>query len=65
MVSGPQVRAASVSSCTTAETWTAEISAELAQLWLRRAASAALAAPRLRAATQAPNFRKFIKTSFD
>jgi hypothetical protein len=62
---GPQASAASVSSCWTAETCTAEISAAEAQLVRRACAWAAVAAIRLRAATQAPSFMHFMKNLFD
>jgi hypothetical protein len=64
MVAGPQVKAASVNSWITADTWTAEISAALAQADDTVRASNKDVLAKLRAATAAPNFIHFIQTSW-
>jgi hypothetical protein len=64
MVSGPQVRAASVSSCTTADTWMAETSVLEAQADDTARACATVAPIRQKAVTEAPNFIHVIQASW-
>jgi len=64
MVPGPQVRAASVNSWITADTWTAEISAALAQADETLRASTKDVLARHKAATEAANFIHVIQTLF-